>query len=313
MKKSGWMGWVLIGCLGIAAAACGGQQTPTEMMGQILAQKGDCWVETGMPCGARQTINLLTETDTGYLHLADREHPVQETEECVSVRGMVGSFLPVEGDAELLEEVIYALCDMKMDYPLEEGILMVRGYMGKAEQNAWQQEVTQRYQNVGRSAAEARCRVPPAGESDHQLGLAVDVKLTGTLYMGKRDPLLRNAAGQWMARHLADYGFVYSPDFENCEAIHLRYVGKNHARVMDVLGVNVKEYGALLEKERAVTLWQDGTPYACVQCVDDTEKMASIPAGMATEVSRDNNGHFIVYTLLGQNGEMFLDNDADED
>lgn len=297
MKKAGWMGWVLMGCLGVMAVAYRGEQTPVKGEIRVLAKKGTYQVTAGLKEGALHALNPAGEKDTGYLRLADRAHPVSEEMGCTSVRGMVGSFLPVEGDMDLLPEVIYALCDMKMDYPLEEGVLLIRGHVGEAAQNAWQTEAAERYRKVGRSTAEAQMRVPAGGESEHQLGLAVDVKLTGTLHMGQKDPLLRNAAGQWLAQHLADYGFVYSPGFSGCEEMHLRYVGKRHARVMDVLGADVAEYGRLLEREGALTLWKEGVAVACVQWAESGETI-SVPEGTETEVSRDNAGHFIIYTGL---------------
>lgn len=293
MKKAGWMGWVLMGCLGVMAVAYRGEQTPVKGEIRVLAKKGAYQVTAGLKEGALHALNPAGEKDTGYLRLADRAHPVSEEMGCTSVRGMVGSFLPVEGDIALNTAVIYALCDMQMEYPLEKGAVLIRGHMSPAQQDAWQQEAIGRYRAVGRSQKEAEEKVPSGGCSEHQLGLALDVRLTGPLHMGKHNPLLRNETGQWMAENMHRFGFVYAEDAA-CEEIHLRYVGRHHAAMMKRLGLTMAAYRQLLQEKTALTLWEGTEAIACVQWVEPGQGADILP-GMTAEVSSDNRGHYVVY------------------
>lgn len=293
MKGKKPMGLMLLGCL-MVMALCQKESESVAAAGQqaVILRQGEYSITEGLPPGATERIFPEAARDTGYLALVDEDHPVAEGESR-SVRGMVGSFLPVEGDIALNTAVIYALCDMQMEYPLEKGAVLIRGHMSPAQQDAWQQEAIGRYRAVGRSQKEAEEKVPSGGCSEHQLGLALDVRLTGPLNMGKHNPLLRNETGQWMAENMHRFGFVYAEDAA-CEEIHLRYVGRHHAAMMKRLGLTMAAYRQLLQEKTALTLWEGTEAIACVQWVEPGQGADILP-GMTAEVSSDNRGHYVVY------------------
>lgn len=277
----------LLFCLGVMAGA-EGLKPAEKTERKPLYQREEYALYAGLPQEEMEKVTLakLPPADDLWAVVNDA-HPAQPGEQC-SLRGMVGSFLPVEGDVMLREEVIYALCDMALDYPLAEGILIIRGGVTEEEQAAWQKEAMARYEKVGKRPEEALAVVPAAGASEHQTGWAMDIRLTGPLQMGKKNPLLRNAAGRWLQENMGRYGFVC--EGETCEAIHLRYVGKSMAKLMQTTDLGLKEVLDLAAKEKAVTLERNGRVILCVQQVDG-QAQALIPAGMMTRLSTDNRGH----------------------
>lgn len=260
----------------------------------ILAGKGDYIVYAGLNEGNREMVqveNLPKAND--FLKLVNEEHPgTIETKMTTSVRSMVGSFLPVEDDFALRPEVIYALCDMALDRSLHEEILLLRGYVSPQEQETWQREAAERYQKVGKSREEALRKVPSAGCSDHQSGLAVDIRLTGALQMGQKQPLQRSETGRWLQENMWRYGFVYDREAA-CEEIHLRYVGRQHARVMDVLDMGLESYLALLEAEEELSLEKDGRVLVYVKMLKGENEVA-IPDDMPVELSGDGRGNVVL-------------------
>lgn len=275
-------------CVEMMEAAFPGVKEKTVM------QQGEWHLVRGLPDGEGEWMALGADTpDTGYLALQPQEDCTGEN---IWVRKMVGSYLPIEDSLRLRQDVVYGLCDMALQYPLDEGVCFTRGYLTPAEQDAWQADAVRRYERVNRAAAQAVLRVPGGGRSDHQSGLAVDVCLTGVMEMGRSEPLARNAAGRWLLDHMWEYGFVYDAAWEPCEDIHLRYVGRRHGGIMRLLNLSLSEYVHFLRQEKTVTLLRDGQPVACVQCV--TEGKVWVPQGMEMECSRDDEGHWLVLTTV---------------
>ena len=91
----------------------------------------------------------------------------------------------------------------------------------------------------------------PAGTSEHETGLAVDMKLSG--YAHKRFILTR--VGRWINRNAYKYGFVVRYPFWgrkstgiDFEPWHLRYVGEPHAEIMTRAKVTLEEYSDLFSE-----------------------------------------------------------------
>lgn len=108
-------------------------------------------------------------------------------------------------------------------------IVVISGYRSFSyQQNLFQRRV----EEVGE--AEAALRTARPGHSEHQLGTAIDVLDPG---VGELTPeFAATPAGQWIAAHAHEYGFVISyPDAARdltCyefEPWHLRYVGRDNA------------------------------------------------------------------------------------
>ena len=89
------------------------------------------------------------------------------------------------------------------------------------------------------------------GHSEHECGLAADIVDAGSL--GWADPLIDEQedmpAQKWLMEHCQDYGFIlrYPKDKEGITEIiyepwHYRYVGKEHAAVIQKNGICLEEY-----------------------------------------------------------------------
>ena len=98
---------------------------------------------------------------------------------------------------------------------------------------------------VGEEAAALRTARP--GHSEHQLGTAIDVLDPGVGDL--TTAFAQTPAGQWVAAHAHEYGFVLSyPEGardRTCyefEPWHLRYVGRDHRCADPGVGVTAREW-----------------------------------------------------------------------
>ena len=89
------------------------------------------------------------------------------------------------------------------------------------------------------------------GHSEHECGLAADIIDADSL--GWADPLIAEQedmpAQKWLMEHCQDYGFIlrYPKDKEDITEIiyepwHYRYVGKEHAAIIQGNGICLEEY-----------------------------------------------------------------------
>lgn len=77
----------------------------------------------------------------------------------------------------------------------------------------------------------------PAGYSEHETGLALDILCSGNMSMD--DSQANEPGNQWLVEHCSEYGFIlrYPKDKEtvtgiDCEPWHFRYVGRDAAVFM---------------------------------------------------------------------------------
>lgn len=287
-------GRAVLFCMAVFVLFCvlTGRETPQEAAPAAKVQ-GEYTVYTGLMAEEKewvQPVKLPPQDD--WLMQPGTLHIVTDMASMTDVGGMVGMFLPLDGNILLRPEAVYALCDMALDWPLHEGMRILRGYVSPEEQDAWRREAEERYARVGKTAAEAQKMVPPGGMGDHQTGLAVDIRLTGKLHMGEKDPLQRSETGQWLARNMWQYGFVYQAD--GCEEIHLRYVGKYHGLMMHVLGMGLDGYTAYLKTQGALTLCRHGRPIVYVKWLGEAMDAVQVPAGMPAHLSGDGRGNRVL-------------------
>jgi len=99
--------------------------------------------------------------------------------------------------------------------------------------------------------AEAKRWVAPPGTSDHHTGLALDIVTPEHQVLNHA--FFNTPAGQWMAEHSWEYGFVvrFPEDKQDITGItyepwHLRFVGKEHAAEMHKNNECLEEYVARL-------------------------------------------------------------------
>lgn len=92
------------------------------------------------------------------------------------------------------------------------------------------------------------------GTSEHNLGLAVDILVKGNRDLSEN--FEKTAQFKWLSENAENYGFIlrYPKDKTNITEIiyepwHYRYVGVEHAKKMNQLGMCLEEYIEYLEKE----------------------------------------------------------------
>ena len=103
-------------------------------------------------------------------------------------------------------------------------------------------------ESVG-SRERAQRTVAPAGASEHQLGLAMDVVSDTFRYLNK--DFLTTPEGKWVDDNCWRFGFIvrYRAEWTdttgcNAEPWHIRYLGKAHAKAVTALNVPYEAYAA---------------------------------------------------------------------
>ena len=103
-----------------------------------------------------------------------------------------------------------------------------------------------------RGSAAALTSAPP-GHSEHQLGLAMDISCKSISYRLNAS-FADTEEGQWLAAHCAEYGFIirYKKEWMDItgnkrELWHVRYIGREHARLVQELNVPYETYLEYLE------------------------------------------------------------------
>ena len=112
---------------------------------------------------------------------------------------------------------------------------------------------------------QARLLVADPGASEHQLGLAMDIK-------NSKNGLLNAAFGKskegiWLAENAYRFGFIirYKAEWTDItgyayEPWHVRYVGLEHAQILQELDIPLEEYVLSLRALLADTCLQGETP-----------------------------------------------------
>ena len=128
----------------------------------------------------------------------------------------------------------------------------VSGYISYNQQaSMYESKVAQ----LGEAAAELV--VNPPGASEHQLGVAFDVNVTGNEGTLLSIEFAQTEEYKWLLAHCSDYGFILRYDKGTrditgfgFEPWHFRYVGKEVAKAITEEGVTLEEYlGAYTPKE----------------------------------------------------------------
>ncbi len=129
--------------------------------------------------------------------------------------------------------------------------LICSSYRTNEKQEQLYQNKVSEYLSQGYSKVEASDKaafwVARPGTSEHQLGLAVDIVLTKNQRLDRSQE--NTVEQQWLIQNSWKYGFVLRyPTNKNSitgvgyEPWHYRYVGKEHAKKINELGVCLEEY-----------------------------------------------------------------------
>ena len=191
----------------------------------------------------------------GYLALVNRDYVLAadyEPDDLVrpNVKATNGSAILMRSEAAAaLEELFAAAKD-------EAGLTLyaASGYRSYGTQSAI---FERKIKNTG-SREKAQRLVDPPGASEHQLGLAMDLKATPTSNLSAS--FAKTKQGQWVAENAHRFGFIirYKEEWTDItgyayEPWHIRYVGKEHAAIIYEMDIPLETYIAAL---RAAALSQ---------------------------------------------------------
>ena len=125
-------------------------------------------------------------------------------------------------------------------------LVAVSGYRSYERQQATYQSALQRKGKASTAKYNAR-----PGHSEHQTGLAMDVSSSSVNYRLVQS-FGETKAGRWLEEHAAEHGFIirYPKGKEDVtgyayEPWHIRYVGKELAKILTEKGLVMEEYFSL--------------------------------------------------------------------
>jgi zinc D-Ala-D-Ala carboxypeptidase len=192
------------------------------------------------------SVSTIGEATTlgGYLALVNRDYVLPadyEPDDLVrpDVKTTNGSAILMRAEAaQALEELFAAAKD-------EAGLTIyaVSGYRSYSTQAAI---FERKIKNTG-SKEKAQRLVAPPGASEHQLGLAMDLKASpdGNLSAA----FAKTKQGQWVAENAHRFGFIirYKEEWTDItgysyEPWHIRYVGKEHAAIIYEMDIPLETY-----------------------------------------------------------------------
>lgn len=139
----------------------------------------------------------------------------------------------------------------------------------------------------------------PAGHSEHNLGLALDV---GSTQM-KMD---KAPEGEWIEENSWKYGFIlrYPLDKTDVTGIqyepwHIRYVGLPHSAIIREMNLDLEEYLDYSKGEKSISVSVDGKKYTISYYpISQNETIeVEVPANEQYEISGDNIDGVIVTTF----------------
>ena len=184
----------------------------------------------------------------GLLFLQNRQWRVSRYYEPVTIKAAVpGQLQDMREDAARALEEMFAACRAETGVTLKA----VSGYRSYQRQSTIYQNKLDR---VG-SRAKADEYVARPGASEHQLALAMDVGQKSD-DVNLTSSFGRTKGGKWVAEHCWEYGFIlrYQQGWEDVtgyayEPWHVRYVGKENARLIHEANMPLETYLLLLREE----------------------------------------------------------------
>jgi zinc D-Ala-D-Ala carboxypeptidase len=192
------------------------------------------------------SVSTIGEATTlgGYLALVNRDYALSadyEPDDLVrpDVKTTSGSAILMRAEAaQALEELFAAAKD-------EAGLTIyaVSGYRSYSTQAAI---FERKIKNTG-SKEKAQRLVAPPGASEHQLGLAMDLKASPDSNLSAA--FAKTKQGQWVAENAHRFGFIirYKEEWTDItgysyEPWHIRYVGKEHAAIIYEMDIPLETY-----------------------------------------------------------------------
>lgn len=210
----------------------------------ILEENEEYQMQAGGFSDVQEETENVFSADDWRLVLINKQHPVPEdySFELVTIKGSM------QCDSRIKDELLTMLQSAK-----DEGVnLVIRSpYRDMSRQEFLFNRKIKVYMKNGMSYMEAykiaSQAVTVPGASEHQIGLAIDITSDGyaSLDAGFGD----TEAGEWLAKHSCEYGFIlryplgkeYITGIEY-EPWHFRYVGKEAATIITEKGITLEEF-----------------------------------------------------------------------
>ena len=186
-------------------------------------------------------------------------------------------------DARIVDQLKQMITDCNAN--VEGGSLaIISGYRSPNNQNGRFSHLVEVLKGQGYADAEAdilaRQMDPPAGLSEHQIGLAVDF-ITGAVNEPSMD-FAGTPEFQWLSQNAANYGFIlrYSSEKEGITGVkvqpyHFRFVGVEEAQAISGAGICLEEYVMALPEASATTA---DDPAASTAADPSAQAASSTPA-----------------------------------
>ena len=138
----------------------------------------------------------------------------------------------------------------------------------------------------------------PAGASEHNSGLALDV---GSSFMKMESA----PEGKWLEKNAWRYGFIlrYPKDKTEVTGIqyepwHIRYVGLPHSVIMEEKNFALEEYLDFLKAQKSFSVTINGEQFVISYYPVDEEITIEVPTDLHWEISGNNMDGVIITVFL---------------
>lgn len=231
----------------------------------------------------------MDEIYKGNLLLINHEYPVLESSVTTDVvhlqldDELTDGYHLLDNEIYLSEEIAYRFSEM-IAAAGRDGLnefTVNSGYRGSDVQN-------ELYEEMGAGLA------MPAGHSEHNLGLALDV--------GSRETRMAEAPeGKWIEKNAWEYGFIlryplHKTDITGIqyEPWHIRYVGLPHSAIMQEKDYVLEEYLDYLKEEKRIKVTINHKKYTIIYYPLTQAKLIEVPKSQNYDISGNNMDGVIV-------------------
>jgi len=225
----------------------------------------------------------------GDLLLVNRDYPVKKDSirsDIINVNHnseLVRGYVIFDRNLRLSKYVVKKFLNV-VDVAGKDGVqhfLMSSGYRDFKEQSKLYKEMGSDY-------------ALPAGYSEHNLGLSLDVGST-------QKKMEKAPEGKWIEENVWKHGFVlrYPKNKSNITGIqyepwHIRYVGLPHSAIMQKKNFTLEEYLEFLKEEKEISTEVEGKKYTVSYYKVSENMKVNIPANKQYEISGNNMDGVIV-------------------
>lgn len=238
----------------------------------------------------KEMIKVTTEQIyKGDLLLINHEHPIRPQNEAQDIVRLgdysefSNRFVLLDRSTMLSLRVAESFASM-VEVAQEDGVgsfMISSGYRNEQEQN-------ELYEKKGADYA------MPAGYSEHNFGLALDVGST-------QGGIEHSSEGKWLRDNAWKYGFIlrYPKDKLDITGIqfepwHYRYVGLPHSVIMEENDMVLEEYFDFLKEQQSISTTIAGQKYDVYYYPISQDQEIPVPVNYPYTISGDNMDGIII-------------------